>query len=197
MTISNIKRGFTLVELLVVVAVFGSIMAIVIGVVTSTLRGANKSRTISKVRENGNYAIFQISRTIKYAKTIDGASMDGNPPWDCQLMPSPLAPTPTPIHYKAVKATSFDGTATTFSCNDTGDFPPETIAVNFSESLIDASSVIMPAPIPSFCFFTCVRERIIDPPSIGINFTLTSKSPSSLVETQASIPFTTKIKGRN
>jgi prepilin-type N-terminal cleavage/methylation domain-containing protein len=197
-SIFNFTRGFTLVELLVVVAVIGSITAFVLGVVTSTLRGTNKTNTINRVRENGNYAISHIARTIKYAKLIDGASIDGNPPWECQLMPSsPLTPTPTPIHYKSVKTTAFDGTETRFSCNDTGDFPAGTIAVNFNDSLIDSSSIALPTPIPTFCYFTCVRERIIDSPSIGLNFTLTSKTTSSLVETQATVPFSILIKGRN
>jgi prepilin-type N-terminal cleavage/methylation domain-containing protein len=190
------SKGFTLVELLVVVAVIGSISAIIAGVVASTLRGTNKTSTVNNVRENGNYAVSQISRTIKYAKTIEGASLDGNPPWECQAMPFPLTPTPTPIRYKAVKTIDFNGVETTFSCNNSADTPSLTIASN-NDSLISADTIALPTPVSTFCFFTCVKERITDSPSIGINFTLTSKTVSNLVETQASVRFSNLIKGRN
>lgn len=193
---SKLQKGFTLIELLVVMVIIGSIMTIVAGIVTSVLRGTNKTNVINKVRENGNYAIFQMARTVRYAKSFEGGSVDGNPPWSCQLMPLPLTPTPTLVRYKAVRTTAFDGMMTTFSCNDSADTPRETIASN-SESLIDTTSVALPTPISTFCFFTCRQERIADSPTVEINFTLTSKTTSTFVETQASIPFTISIKGRN
>lgn len=195
-SIFNSKKGFTLVELLVSVTVTVVALTIIVGILTSTLRGSNKTDVIDKVRENGNYAISQISRAIKFAKSFDGASTSGSSPWTCQIMPPALTPTPTIEQYKSIRVTSFDGGVTTFSCNITGNTPPETIASN-SDSLIDTTFVALPTPIPTLCFFTCRRERITDSPAIGINFTLVSKSTSGLFETRASIPFTTSIKVRN
>ena len=189
-------KGFTLIELLIVIAVMVSVLAIVVGVVTSTLRGSNKTSTINNVRENGNYAISQISRTINYAKSFDGASLDGVTSWTCDINLPPPAPTPIPVKYKAVRITSFGGEVITFSCNNSTDTPSETIVSN-TESLIDTTSIVLPIPIPTFCFFTCKQDRITDSPTLGINFTLIAKTNSLLVEQQASIPFTVTIKTRN
>lgn len=184
---SKSPRGFTLIELLIVMAVMVSVLAIVVGITSSTLRGSNKTSTINNVRENGNYAISQMSRVIKYAKSFDGVSEDGDPPWECQPMPPPPLPTPTPIPYKFLKVTSFDGQQTVFSCDSA------TIYSN-GDPLIDTDSVELD---PWSCIFTCRQDRITDSPTVSINFTLISKTTSLLVEQKASIPFAVSIKTRN
>ena len=188
------QRGFTLIELLVAIVVIGSFGSIVVNIITSAFRGTSKTGVINTVRENGNYAISEITRKVKYAKSFNGASTDGSDPWTCQVVAA--VPSPTPAQYKAVKTIAFDGTVTTFSCNDSADTPPETIVSN-SESLIDTTSVALPAPIPTFCFFTCQKASIADSPQVGINFTLTSKITSGIAEKQSTIPFNTSIKVRN
>jgi len=182
-------RGFTLVELLVVMAIIVPILIIVVGVTSSTLRGSNKTGTINNVRENGNYAISQMERVIKYAKSFDGVSVDGAPlSWSCQIMPYALTPTPIPIQYKYVKTTSFgSGQPTIFKCVS------DTIYLN-EDRLIDTGSVSLAS---GSCFFTCKQDRITDSPTLGINFTLKAKTTSPLIEQQASIPFTVSIKTRN
>ena len=196
---SKLQNGFTLIELLVAIVITVSTLTITVGIVTSTLRGTNKTNTINKVRENGSYTISQISRMIAYPKSFDGASVDGNPPWSCQVMPPLPTPTPTIAHYKSVRITSFDKGVSTFSCNGSADTPPNTIASSSAESnsLIDTTSLSLRTPISDFCFFTCRQANIADSPTIGINFTLTSKSTSGVVETIFSIPFEASIKIRN
>lgn len=181
--------GFTLIELLIVVAIIASIVAIAVGIVSSTLRGTNKTNVINKVRENGNYAISQMARTIKYAKSFAGASTTGGLPWDCQVVPP--GPPPPPIQYKYVRLILFDDTTTTFACET------NTISSN-TDSLIDAGpSGSVELSSPGACFFTCSQESTTASPTIGINFTLKSKTTSSLLEHQASIPFSTSVKMRN
>lgn len=187
--------GFTLIELLIAMAVTVSVGAIAVGIITSILRGSNKTNAVNNVRQNGNFAISQMSKMIIYAK-----SMNSN----CQVLPPPPALTPTPIHFKSIQITSFDRGMTTFSCNDSGDTPPNTIASSSASggvvSLIDADSttgsVALSLPIPNDCYFTCTQEGISSSPTIGIYFTLSQKG-SALVEKQASIPFQTSIKVRN
>ena len=188
----GIRSGFTLIELLIVVAMAASVTTIVVGVIASTLRGANKSITINKVRENGNYAISQMSRTIKYAKTIEGGKVNiTDPSWSCQNIPQAPTPTPVPIHYKFVNVTAFDGTSYVFGCDEMN----STILMNASE-IIDAGPTGSVTLIPGSCYFTC-SKGFIDTPAVGINFILSSKTSSALVESQATIPFSTFIKGRN
>src|SRR3989344_4471058 len=71
--------GFTLVELLVVILVIFSVGVLISSVLFSALRGANKTNTIDLVRRNGNSAITQMSRMIRYSQSFDGVSIDGSP----------------------------------------------------------------------------------------------------------------------
>jgi len=183
-TFSSHERGFTLIELLVALVVIVSFGSIVVNIITSAFRGTSKTDVINKVRENGNYAISEMTRLIKYAKSFDGASEDGATNWTCEIVPA------IPVQYKAVKITSFDGTTTVFSCE------ANTINAN-GASLMDAGPSGAVLLSPGTCFFTCSRKSIADSPQIGINFTLVSNNVSGIVEKQATIPFATSIKVRN
>ena len=189
-TFSSHERGFTLIELLVALVVIGSFGTIVVNIITSAFRGTSKTNIINKVRENGNYAISEMTRKIRYAKSFDGARVNAFSIWTCDIVPPPPAPTPIPVPYKAVKTTSFDGITTIFSCET------DTINVN-GASLIDAGPTGSVLLSPGTCFFTCTRKNILDSPAIGIKFTLTSKITSGIAEKQSTIPFETSIKVRN
>lgn len=180
------NRGFTLVELLAVSVVMIVVSVIVTATITSSLRGTTKTNTVNDVRQNGNYAISQVSKMIEYAKSFGGVSNDYSGPFDSNcvnLIPS-LTPTPTPSQYSYIKITGFDNGQTIFSCTST-------IASN-SASLIDSNLVSVDA-----CSFTCERARITDSPIIGINFSLSKKTTSSLFENKASTSFKTSVKMRN
>jgi prepilin-type N-terminal cleavage/methylation domain-containing protein len=189
-TKKQFNKGFTLVELLVSLVIIASFGTIVMNIVTSTFRGTSKTDIINKVRENGNYAISEITRTIKYAKSFDGALDPSTNIWTCDTAPSPPAPTPIPVQYKAVKATSFDGVTTIFSCET------DTINAN-GRSLMDSGPTGSVTLSTGTCFFTCGKENIADSPTIGIRFTITSKITSGIAEKQAIIPFANSIKFRN
>ncbi len=73
----SIKKGFTLIELLVVILVIFSVGVLISSVLFSALRGANKTNTIDTVRRNGNSAITQMSRMIRYSQSFNGVSTDG------------------------------------------------------------------------------------------------------------------------
>lgn len=192
MTISNFKfkilnseRGFTLVELLAVSVVMVVVSVIVTATITSSLRGTTKTNTVNDVRQNGNYAISQVSKMIEYAKSFGGVSNDNvNFVSNCVNLTPPLTPTPQPSQYNYIKITGFDNGQTIFSC-------ASTIASN-SASLIDTNLVSVDS-----CSFTCERARITDAPIIGINFSLSKKTTSSLFENNASVSFKTSVKMRN
>ena len=73
------QLAFTLIELLVVILVIFSVGTLITSVLFSALRGANKTNTIDLVRRNGNSAITQMSRMIRYSQSFDGVSIDGTP----------------------------------------------------------------------------------------------------------------------
>ena len=184
--------GFTLIELLVVILVIFSVGVLIVSVLFSALRGTNKTNTIDTVRRNGNSAITQMSRMIRYAQSFNGVSTSTDPSvyiTDCTVRAP--TPTPTPTQYSNVNITSFDGGQTIFSC------PPSastiaSISATTSVSLIDTSSVDV-----SNCYFTCSQDSIISPPNIGINFTLTQKNTSNFFENKASASFQTSVSVRN
>lgn len=179
------NKGFTLVELLAVSVVMVAVSVIITATITSSLRGTTKTNTINDVRQNGNYAISQVSKMIEYAKSFGGVSNDGvNFTSSCINLALPLTPTPTPPQYSNIKIIGFDNGETIFSCSSV-------IASN-GASLIDTNLVFVDA-----CSFTCSQDKSTDAPIIGINFSLSKKTTSSLFENKASVSFKTSVKMRN
>ena len=184
------QAGFTLVELLVSLIVLVAIGSIIGAILFSSLRGASKTNVMQSVRQNGNYAILQLSKTMRSAKSFNGVSTDGvNYQTNCVQIPVvPPSPTPTPIPYSYVKLTSFDDQPMVFSCSQT------TIYLNV-DSLIDTTSVLL---APNSCSFTCGQSSIADPPTITIKFSLTQANTGTLfAEKKANIDFQTSIAIRN
>lgn len=66
----KLKKGFTLIELLVVIGSFGIIAVIASNMFFSILKGSTKTRVLSEVKQNGNYAISVMGRMIRSAKEI-------------------------------------------------------------------------------------------------------------------------------
>lgn len=181
------QNGFTLLELLVSVIVLVVTGTVTVAILTSSFRGGSKVNVVNNIRQNGSYAILQMSRAIAYAKTFNGVSTDGvNFISNC-VQPAPPAPTPTPTpaQYQAVKITSFDGGETIFSCSSSA------IASN-SASLLAANSVAVVS-----CSFTCTQDETADLPLVGINFTLSQEGAGIFAENKTEVPFGTSVTIRN
>lgn len=163
------QRGYTLIELLTVIGILSVIGVIVVSVVFISLRGSQKSDKLETVRQGGDTALSQMVRSIRYAKTL-------NTPASC--VPA--------VNSSSITITSLqDNGQTTYSCN------ANTISSN-SASLIDTNAVSVTA-----CSFTCSQQRVSDPPTIQIQFSLSAKNSNSFTETQATIPFQTSVTLRN
>jgi prepilin-type N-terminal cleavage/methylation domain-containing protein len=166
------QYGFTLVELLAVMAVFLTVIGIVLGTLFVSLRGSKKSDVILAARHNGDGAMEQMVRRIRYAKSLD----------------SPNACIPEKTSLNSLTITSSDGMQTVFSCPATSG---EGISSN-SASLIDTSAVSVSA-----CSFSCSQLSPSDPPKITITFTLSSVGGGNFVEGKTSVPFQTSVTMRN
>lgn len=185
--------GFTLVELLVVMVVVVTVGVVISGILFSALRGSNKSKAINNLENNGNYVIAQVSKTVRFSKKFDGVSITGAANTftaNCtQATPPALTPTPTPVVYKHLKVTSYDGGQTTFSCDST------TISSN-SASMLDTATVSLAS-----CEFSCSQLSPSDYPIISIKFRLTQFTPTGVVqflpEQTASANFQTSVTPRN
>ena len=166
---SNKSRGFTLIELLTVVTILGVIGTIVIAVITLTLRGTKKTDLLELGRQNGDTALSQIVKNIRYAQSL-------NDPTTC-------VPTTT---VSSITVTSLsDNAQTTFACRN------NTIASN-SAALIDTNSLTV-----SSCSFVCSQANAATPPTITIHYTLAPKNANSFVETNFTLPFQTSVTMRN
>lgn len=179
--------GFTLIELLVVMAVIVLIGSLISVILFSSLRGANKTGTETALKQNGNFAISQMAKSIRFAKRFDGVSVNGSSYTTNCVTTTVLAttPTPTPIPYKYVKITALDGGQTTYACGVT------TIASN-SASLLDTSVVTV-----SSCSFSCSQQSVEDFPTINILFTLSSAKSSTFFEQKGTSTFQTGVTMRN
>lgn len=72
------RSGFTLVEILVVIAVLSLIGGLVLTIFTRTLRGNNKSQIIAQIKENGQSVLETIGQTIRNADNVACVSNSQN-----------------------------------------------------------------------------------------------------------------------
>lgn len=195
--ITNNEEGFTLIELLATMIVILAVGIIMGGILIGAIRSNNKASTLTTVKQNGTYAISQISKMIRYAKSFDGVTTDDTSPsptytTDCTVASvGALTPTPTPVAYKRVKITSFDEGVTTFACLPGGVGIPPKIASNGAE-LIDTTGVTLNA-----CNFGCLQASINAPPVISIDFNLSQSKSTVFAEQKSKLDFHTSVSFRN
>lgn len=185
------QEGFTLVELLASIIVLVAVGSIIAGTISSSLRGANKTNNIENIRQNGNYALNQISKNIEYTLPFDGTNTGlGNygVPYEisCQysLSPTPAAVT-TP--YSFITVESAGNKRTQYKCTSS----PAELSAN-GVSLVDLTSVSLIS-----CSFSCIQNKAIDAPVMKIKFELGPKNSNGLAETSGSIVFETSVTIRN
>lgn len=73
------RQGFTLLELLVFVALTGLILVGITQVLGSTLAGSGKSQGTQQVKQNGQFAMSTISRLLRQANDVtfcSGSQLD-------------------------------------------------------------------------------------------------------------------------
>lgn len=172
-------------EMLAAIIVLVAVGSVIAGIITSSLRGANKTNSIENIRQNGNYILGQISKNIEYAQVFNGLSPDGKD--YATSCPFSTAPTPVPekTEYDFIKVTPPNSFPIVYNCN------PSAITAN-GASLIDTNSIALKS-----CSITCTQTRATDVPIIGISFTLEPKNSNSLPENSAPILFETSVTIRN
>lgn len=84
--ISNgMKKGFTLIELMVAVSIFIIVMTISMGAIIGVFDANRKSRSLKTVLNNLNLAVESMSKEIRFGKNYHcGASGDLTAPQNCQ-----------------------------------------------------------------------------------------------------------------
>ena len=74
-----LRSGYSLIEMLVVIAVFSIIAVIATQAITLSLRGAKKSESVIEVKNNVEYAMSTMERLLRNAQSIS-CSNTLNPP---------------------------------------------------------------------------------------------------------------------
>ncbi|HWA51759.1 MAG TPA: prepilin-type N-terminal cleavage/methylation domain-containing protein [Patescibacteria group bacterium] len=139
------NKGYTLIEMMVVIIVFSVLAIVVSETVISTLKGTSKSAAISSVRQNLDYAIGSMERQIRGAQSIT-STCNGAPATQISFIDQNLNPV-------------------TFSCNDINSNGQVSNIASSSASLTSGSISI------SSCSFTCTNGTTNSPPSVLINIT--------------------------
>jgi prepilin-type N-terminal cleavage/methylation domain-containing protein len=133
------KKGFSIIEILVVISIFAVIGVLTTSAVSLTLRGGKKSDSLVRVRENVNYSLAVIERQIRNSDVI--TTCTGSPT-------------------STISYTSLEGISTSFSC-----VTPGTSGYIASGSARLTSTDIS---ITS-CSFTCTQIDANNPPSIRVS----------------------------
>lgn len=71
------SSAFTLIEILIVIAVFAILGVLATRAILLTLRGSRKSESVVRVRENVNYALAVIERQLRNAESINTSTCTG------------------------------------------------------------------------------------------------------------------------
>ncbi len=180
------RRGYTIAGIIGVIFVLIIISSVVVGIISSTLRGAAKAKILTSVSQNGQYTTAVLSNIIEDSRNI--TQINGTDIDDCTNNPSSdTGPTPTPSGGKpSITLLRMDGGRTVISCTAGG-----AIASN-GASLINTNSVLA-----SNCSFSC-SQLVQDPysvPVININFTLTQANAGAS-ESNSSLNFNTSTSLR-
>lgn len=176
-----------MIELLTVIGILVVVSGIIIGILSTTLRGTEKTKITTSVAQNGNYALSVITNAIisSYAVTgIGNQSATSNPPFaDC---------TNSPVG-QSISLKSSTGEEITFACAN------DTVASN-GASIIDTSQVKIDTSNASSCSFTCIQpaNKPYDVPIIEMSFTVSDKAAAgAFLENKSSGIFKTSVSLRN
>jgi prepilin-type N-terminal cleavage/methylation domain-containing protein len=185
MFMKNSLRGFTLIELLVALLILTTIGSLVLSVFIVSLRSSTKVQNLQLIRQNGNFTLIQMTKSIRFAAQFDGVSTDGtNFITSCEL---PTTNINSLTSYKYIRFTAYDGGVTTYACAGT----PQTIASN-SATMVNTDLFTV-----SSCSFYCTQANVTSSQSIGIRFTLSKNNPLLLVEDPSPVQFQTSVTIRN
>lgn len=71
-------KGFTLVEILVVVAIVAIMGTVLAAIFVNTLKGGNKAQILANIKQNGQAVLENMDKTIRGADNVVCKSLDGN-----------------------------------------------------------------------------------------------------------------------
>jgi prepilin-type N-terminal cleavage/methylation domain-containing protein len=170
---NNQAKGFTLIEILVVVGLLAIIAVISSNMFFTTLRSSSKSKTSITVKQNGDYALATMERLIRDSEEVI-ANSDGSV---CVA------------DMNKVKIKRLDGSEVEFACEEEGT----------ADGLIASNSARLTSENVKLdsCSFDCSSQGEFYPQVVAISFTLSQATVTTRLEEQASLDFKTTVTTRN
>lgn len=166
----HLVRGFTLIELLVSMMILMLLGSIILVIFFSALRGTGKSQSLISLRQNGNFALSQMTKNLRQAKNVS-----------C-----------SPDEPSEITFTSFPDTdqgVTTYRCTEEG---IASINAEQTSYFLDNSDEVS----LSACSFTCDVRPNSEIPYVKIFFRLSSPETSQ-VAGEEGLTFTSTVLPRN
>jgi len=174
-----LQRGFTLVEVLVVVSLTVIVMITAAGLFFATLVGNNKKDVVVSVKEEGDYAISQMEFLLRNA---------------VELVPDPAfpaAPICPPSSSRITFKSGDDGVTTLF--NNNGRIASQSASSNTPVYLTSSTVTLSPSdPV-----FKCTRIATNYGTYVNISFTLSKQSPDFSAPSTVTQVFSTSVNLRS
>lgn len=172
------RAGFTLLELVISVAIIAGIGTVIAQTFFVTTRSNTKVELQKEVKESGDYAIDIMGRIVRTAATITTACAD------------------TGATTSSLTLTNPDGGTTTFACEvNAGVARIASISATRTDYLTSSSVTLGADCNTSTLSFVCASIAGT-PNNVKINFTLSQKGVSPDQIEQASLPFQTSVSLR-
>lgn len=181
----QLKRGFTLIELIFVIAIFSSVLTITIVFFTSIISQANKINISTEVKQNGQLSLEIISRHIRNAIVAVNPDDDGD----------------GVVENNKLDLTGFAGEIVRFECiletADANGYITLSKAGSFAQSITNNDDPEDGISLTN-CQFDVIEGSINAPKIVNINLTFHQavKAPSR-VDFSANASFVQTISLRN
>jgi prepilin-type N-terminal cleavage/methylation domain-containing protein len=173
------QKGFTLIEIIMVVFIFGIIIAVGGNLFFSILKGASKVEIGKDAKQSGDYALGIMERTIRNAQEIKTNS-------DGQICTSNM---------KKIKLQNMDNTVTEFYCEaNSGVAKIASKSGTLTTQYLSGNNITLASTnncTDSTLIFNC--DATNSPPRVVISFTLIQKGTTAKAEEQASVTFNTTV----
>ena len=172
------NQGFTLVEMLIVLAIFGVLGVMASSSLFSIFQGASKTEILKEVKQNGDYALSLMEQKIRNAGSV--TYIAGTYP--CGT---------TSISGSSIEILNQDDTPTIFSC--TNNVLQQQLGLAAASNLTNSTVEV----VDCNSVFSCVKSDTSNIPVVTIQFSLTQSNASANLSESSTQVFKTQVSLRN
>jgi prepilin-type N-terminal cleavage/methylation domain-containing protein len=177
--------GFTLIELLVVTGIFVAVSGIIGGILFSTLRGSETTRTTTQIAQNGNFAMTALSDVIKQSRQVVNVYEDE--PLE-NFVDCTNNPTGTHITLRMP-----DNREATLTCDHNEEHKIASSSAQRTYLLTDSNVRV----VENSCKISCFQPSAFSAPRVEIQFGLGKADSTNGIVEDTSEHFQTQINIRN